>query len=205
MKKGVLFCVGILSLAAFLVEPVAAATDVDFGIKAGVSMSKLKETSASSTLTKPIFGVFVTLNLNKSFAVQPELYYSTFGGRYNYADGLRYDDCLAYIHLPVLAKARLMQKGKVVPIVFAGPAIDFLLSAKSKEYIGGVYQGEEDFKGVLKSTNLGLVFGVGAEMMLAKLKVSLDVRYDLGLANIQKVGSFTRKTESLLILAGVGF
>ena len=212
MKKRMLVLTVVLLVAAFVPQPVAAAVDIDLGVKAGVSLASYKwtDSSASESLTRPVFGVFFAFNLNKTFAIQPEVYYLTHGGTGSYDfEGTTYkwDDTYNYIHVPVLAKVRLMPNGKLTPIIFAGPAVGFLLSARSKYYVDGVLEDDMDIKEDLKSTNFSVVFGGGVEYKLDKLMLVLDIRYDLGLANIDSWNdpTDTLKTRALMFMVGVGF
>jgi hypothetical protein len=214
MKKGILVFTVALLFAAFVPRPVAAAIDFDWGIKGGLSLASEKwsdDSSASKLLGKPVFGVFFTFNLNKSFAIQPEVYFLTQGGIYTYEpEGIayKYIDAYNYLHIPVLAKLRLMPDKKLTPIVFAGPAVGVLLSAHEKYYADDVLEWDKSVKTWYKSTNFSVVFGGGVEYKLDKLMLVLDVRYDLGLANIDKSdmpNPDTLKTRTLMFMVGVGF
>ena len=210
MKKSMLVLTVALLLAALVPKPSAAA--VDLGIKGGVSLSSYQWTGEdpSSRLTSPVFGVFFTLNLNRTFAIQPEVYYLTHGGTelweldtttYKYVD--RYN----YIHVPILAKVRLMPDKKLTPIIFAGPAMGVLLSAHYKYFVDDVEEYDEDIKAYLKKTNFSIVFGAGVEYKMDKYMLILDIRYDLGLANIDGSNdpTDTLKTRALMFMVGVGF
>lgn len=211
MKKSMLVFAVALLLAAFVPQQVAAAVDINFGVKAGVSLAQVKwgsDTSASSSLLQPVFGGFVAFNLNKSFAIQPEIYLLMQGGKRTYEDGAdiyQTKTFLRYLHFPILAKLRLMKEGKFTPTLFAGPAVDVLLSAHIKYYTNGTLDGDNDVKQFLKSTNVGLVFGAGVEHMMDKLRLIFDVRYDMGLTNINNKGSDTLKLRALMFMVGVGF
>lgn len=208
MKKCFVVFSAILLLAAFVPQPVAAA--VDLGIKGGVSLSSYKwsdDTSASNRLTSPVFGVFAAFNFSKTLAIQPEVYWLTLGGKdiYDDVDVYEYRMVLNYIHVPVLAKVHLIKEGKYRPILFAGPAVGFLMSAKQKFYINGVFEDDEDIKPFLKSTNFSAVFGAGLEVMMDKLMLILDIRYDMGLADINDKGTDALKLKALMFMVGVGF
>lgn len=211
MKKCFVAFSAILVLAAFVPQPLAAAVDIDLGIKGGVSLSSQKwsdETSASNSLTSPVFGVFAAFNFSKTFAIQPEAYWLTLGGKEiddSSVDIYEYRMVLNYIHVPVLAKVHLMKEGKYRPILFAGPAVGFLMSAKQKFYINGVFEDDEDIKPFLKSTNFSAVFGAGLEVVMNKLMLALDVRYDMGLADINNKGTDVLKLKALTFMLGVGF
>lgn len=217
MKKGILVFTVALLFAAFIPQPVAAAIDFDLGVKAGVSLAKIKwsdETAASGNLIQPVFGVFAAFNLNKSFAIQPEIYLLTQGGTFSNeavitilesVELFEYKSFYRYIHVPILAKVRLMPNEKLNPIIFAGPAVDFLLSAHDKYYISGTLDEDDDVKHYLKSTNFSAVFGAGVEYMMDKIMLILDIRYDMGLADIERDLDFTLKTKTLMFMVGVGF
>ncbi len=212
MKKGILIFTVVLLFAAFVPRPVAAAINFDLGVKGGLSLASYKWTgeSASDVLTRPVFGVFFAFNLNKTFAIQPEVYYLTNGGIYNYdfeGTPYKYVDLDKYIHVPVLAKLRFMPDKKLSPIVFAGPAIDFLMSAHYIYYADGVLEWDKDVKAFLKNTNFGVVFGGGLEYKMDKLMLILDIRYDLGLTNIDRGNDPTDalKLRAFMFMVGVGF
>ncbi len=211
MKKCALIFAAALLLTALAPQPVAAAVDFDLGIKAGVSLAKIKwsdETEATCNLIQPVFGVFASFNLTKNIAIQPEIYLLTQGGTDEYTydlDTYAFKALYRYIHIPVLAKVRLMNEGKFRPILFAGPAVGILLSAHEKHYTNGVLDSDDDVKEYLKNTNFSLVFGAGVEYMMDKLMLILDVRYDMGLAGIEAIGTDQLKTRALMFLVGVGF
>jgi hypothetical protein len=162
------------------------------------------DTAASGTLLRPVFGVFAAFNFSKTLAIQPEVYWLTLGGK-DIADVYEYRMLLNYIHVPVLAKVRLIKEGKYRPIVFAGPAVGFLMTAKQKFYTDGVFVDETDIKPFLKSTNFSAVFGAGLEVVMNKLMLALDVRYDMGLADINDKGTDALKLKALMFMVGVGF
>lgn len=214
MKKGLLVFTVVLLFAAFAPRPVAAAVDIGLGVKGGLSLASQKwsdDSSASKSLTKPVFGVFFAFNLNKSFAIQPEIYYLTQGGIYTYESleeiTYKYIDTYKYLHIPVLAKLRLMPGKKLTPIVFAGPAVGVLLSAHYKYFVDGVEEFDKDIKANLEKMNFSIVFGGGVEHKMGKYMLILDVRYDLGLANIDGYNdpTDTLKTRALMFMIGVGF
>ncbi len=210
MKKILVVFAALSVLAAVIPQPAAAETTFDLGVKGGLSMAKVKFSDAEepfSSLNKPVFGVFFSLNLNTFFSIQPEVYLLKTGGYIEMDKGeiYRYELAFDYIHVPVLAKIKLIREGSMRPILFAGPAFGFLTKAMEKYYIDGVLDEEQDVKEYLKSSNISVVFGGGVEFVLDKILLVLDVRYDLGLANINNDGDTTIKTNALMIMAGVGF
>jgi hypothetical protein len=211
MKKGVLVFAVAALLVAFVPRP-AAAVDFDLGVKGGLSMATYKWTGseASNSLTRPVFGAFIAFNLNKTFAIQPEIYYLTLGGISTIDSGgiiYKYIDRYKYLHVPVLAKVRLMPGKKLTPILFAGPAMGVLLSAHYKYVVDGVEEFDKDIKAFLNKTNFSIVFGAGVECKMDKYILILDIRYDLGLANIDGSDDPTDqlKSRALMFMVGVGF
>ncbi|MBP1770615.1 MAG: hypothetical protein H6P96_1233 [Candidatus Aminicenantes bacterium] len=211
-KRCVVLCAVVLLLAAFAAGPAAAAVDFDLGIKAGVSMATYKWTGgeASGSLTKPVFGVFFAYNINRNFAIQPEAYYLTQGGTWTDvydSTTYKYVDRWNYIHVPVLAKYRFMPDKKLTPILFAGPAVGFLLSAHYKYFVNDFEEFDKDIKMWMNKTNFSAVFGAGVEYKMDKLMLILDIRYDLGLTNIDGDDDPTdqEKTRAFMFMVGVGF
>lgn len=215
MKKLLVASLCVLFLAAFLPRPAAAEVTTGFGVRAGISMAKMAEVylgfdDPSSALTKPLFGGFLAININKMFTLQPEVYYLTKGGVWDEeieGFSLLWEDTLNYLHIPVLAKLNIASQGKIVPILFAGPAVNVLVSSNKKLTVDGVVEEDRSFD-ELKKTDFSLVFGGGVEILLDKIKLILDVRYDLGLSNILKAefaDDWSIKNKVLMFVAGVGF
>ena len=176
MKKVILVSAVLLIFAGLVSAPVAAATKVNFGLKAGVSLSNNAWSDDDGTekiLVRPTFGVFAVFNLTPMLAIQPEVNYLVMGEWWG-SDSLKIVEAFTYIHIPVLLKVRLMKEGKIIPALFAGPAIGFLLSAK---------EAGDDVKSFFKDTDFGADFGLGAEMAAGKMKVVFDARFYLGLTN----------------------
>ena len=212
MKKGVLVCAAVLALAAFAPRPMEAAVTFDLGLKGGVSISNARwsdDDGSEKSLVKPTFGVFATINVTPTIAIQPEVNYLTVGELWSDTlDDTAYKDVLFqnYLHIPVLLKARLSQQGQIVPVIFAGPAVNVLLSAHDKTYVDGVLDDDENVKEWFKSTEFGVDFGVAAEMMMSSIKLIIDLRYYLGLTNPYIEPEFySVKNNAVMITIGAGF
>jgi hypothetical protein len=131
MKNGVVVCAAALLLAALVPRLAAAAVKLDLGLKAGRSTAKIRqafdtpyyEVAYSGKPTRFVFGAFVTFSLNELFAIQPEIYLLTQGGKWP-DNGLMLAETLllSYIHVPVLAKVRPIHAGKFIPFFLAGPS-----------------------------------------------------------------------------------
>lgn len=213
MKKALIVLAAVLVVVPVLARPASAGVTFDLGVKGGLAMTKIQfsdmEIDLYKSIAKPVFGVFFAFNLCPSFAVQPEIYYLVDGTKIEKSgEGSTYrmQMELAYVHVPVLAKLRFANGGKLRPVVFGGPFVSLLATAKQRYYEDGVLMDENDVKEYLKSTDFGATFGGGLELTLNKLLLVLDVRYNLGLTNIDRESDDTTlKTRGLLVMAGIGF
>jgi len=174
---------------------------IQVGLKAGLNISDIVEDDpgeeATNFDTKLGFvgGVYFNYQFNNMFAVQPEIYYSMKGAKLKD----QYNDLnlkLTYVEIPILLQFIVPLKGTPVkPLLFVGPAMGLNLTAKNERTNNGQAT-EEDFKDLIKSTDLGLVFGGGISLPLGKNQLGIDVRYSLGLSNIGKdTGSATIKNN----------
>jgi hypothetical protein len=113
-----------------------------------------------------------------------------------------------YIEIPLLLKCNLVSRGSTVPSIYAGPFVGFLTKAEMTMKITGYPEEKEDIKDNMKSTDYGVAFGVGLSQHLGAVKLTLDARYDLGLANVAKPeteGPESIKTRTWLFMVGFGF
>jgi hypothetical protein len=178
MKKSILVWALVLILSVIAAAPASAATKLNFGLKAGLSMSNVRWTDDDGTekaLFQPTFGGFVLVPLNSMLAVQPEVNYIVMGESWDTEEGT-VTEKFTYLQIPILLRARLMKEGKIVPVVFAGPAVSFLMSVSETGAI-------VDIKDYFKSTDIGAIIGAGGELAVGKMKVLLDLRYVMGLTN----------------------
>ena len=107
------------------------------------------------------------------------------------------------IQIPVLFKGKFPTPGIISPYVYAGPALAIVTTAKVKS--GG---DEEDIKDHISSTDFELVFGAGAEFKVeSKIGVTFDVRYELGLTDMDKEtpGEPAIKSRGLMFMVGAMF
>ena len=193
MKKTVLVCAVVLFMATLV-----AATTFDFGVKAGGSFFKndwSDNDGSEKTLTRVTIGAFALANITPMIGIQAEINYLTTGIWWD-DDGLKVVETYGYLHIPVLVRARLMREGTFVPVVFAGPAVGILLSAK--------WDGD-DVKDSFKSTDFGADLGVGAEIALSGMKFLIDLRYYLGLTDVYKDTDYSMKNRGFMLTAGLIF
>lgn len=211
MKKGVLVCVLVVLISGLVAAPAAAAGQINFGLKAGASFSNVSwsdDDGSEKMLVRPTFGAFALFGLSPSLAVQIDLDYVTTGEWWQYLDLPKIVETFNYLHIPVVLKAKLVKEGKVVPFLLAGPAVNFLLSAKETG---------EDIKPWFKSIDFGPDLGAGVEMSAGeKMKVLLEARFYLGLMNVYSPPDdiillslapveYSMKNRALLVTLGLIF
>jgi hypothetical protein len=182
----------LLAVTIFSTPAVGLAQAPSFGLKVGLNLADFGGTRIvqSDFRTGFTVGAFASVPISAAIAIQPEVVFSRRGARsaaYDYdafpqdgdappvgvylSEKTRHD----YLEIPVLLKLSPGPAGDVVrPIFFAGPAVGFLLSTKE------VY--DTDYSEYLNSTDFGIIVGGGVEVG----RLSLDARYNLGLATIDK-------------------
>jgi hypothetical protein len=183
----------VLAVAILLGVPaVGLAQAPSFGLRGGLNLADFggKRIVKSDFRTGFTVGAFASVPISAAVSIQPEVVYSQRGARsaaYDYhdipADGdappigvylsekSRHD----YLEVPVLLKLSPSPAGDLVrPVFFAGPSVGFLLGAEEVH--------DTDYEEYLNSTDFGVIIGGGVELG----RLSLDARYNLGLAAIAR-------------------
>jgi hypothetical protein len=176
-------------VAAVLVVGAGAATaraeepSVAFGIRGGLNLATFHGDDVSFDGVEPknrtgfCGGAFVAIPLGQSFLIQPEVLYSQKGAKYEEAGetfALKFD----YVEVPLLFKARL-GSGGAKPSLFAGPAVAFKIRSRLEA------DGEEEEEAEeLKSTDFGIVAGVGLDLAAGSGSFVIDARYTWGLTRL---------------------
>jgi hypothetical protein len=164
----------ILLVAAVIFSMSTSFAQLSGGLKAGLNLANLNSSEEGWESDMKVgfhVGAFAELGLSESFAIQPELLFSTQGASFE-EDGVEADYNLSYLTLPVLAKVKI---GEVFNI-HAGPQFGLLLSSEAK--FGDL---EVDTKDENKSVDVGVAFGIGADLPVG---LTLAARYNLGLTDI---------------------
>jgi len=166
MKKTIIFVTSLFLLFA------AKAQDVHFGVKGGVNVSQLhfNDNTTSGSKVGIHLGVLAHIHTSsKTWAIQPELFYSMEGAKNVGNSGVTYN--LNYVNVPVLLQY-MFENGFRLE---GGPQIGFLLSANTKG--GGVTIDDKGFK----STAFSIPLGIG---YLTSSGWGLDARYVFGLSDV---------------------
>jgi hypothetical protein len=206
----------------FLLPNSSSAAGIKGGLKIGVSSAKLYgddvgdfEGLLGEGLKSRIgfcAGGFITFNITEMFAIQPEVLYTMKGVRWeggiNGATPLKIWIKLDYLEIPVLVKIIVPTPGGVKPFLFAGPVLALKLSSKVKAEYAGDSEEEDIEDENMKSTDFGLVIGAGVDFGLGipgTGKMTLDVRYSLGLSTISAFEGDDVKNGVFSLMVGFSF
>jgi hypothetical protein len=190
--------------------PLSAAAQVGGGIKGGLSlgdvpnMAKSFDEAGLSGARRMGFaaGGFLTISLGGGFMIQPEVIYTPKGMKFDVgADGASGNFTFEadFVDVPVLA--RLTFGKGIRGYVFAGPSMDFTLSARMTTGILGESE-EEDISDEVETFEFAMVFGGGVEFG----PLLVEARWSEGLTNLAKdANAPSLKSRTILLLAGVRF
>jgi len=150
------------------------------GIKGGLNVSNLYIDDLDDENARYGFnvGLFGQVLASETFAIQPELLYSTKGSKAFYVgivdQTVKYN--INYLDLPVLAVFKLGESAEI----HVGPYASYLLNANIS-YSGDIINGDDEIdRDHLKSFDYGLVGGFGLNFGAAQV----GARYNYGLAKI---------------------
>jgi hypothetical protein len=166
-----------LAFAGILMTGAATAQHVNIGLKAGANFYNVNNDPGPEYDGKTGFhaGLLGHIHLAPQLALQPEIVYSSQGAKYRNGSGVEEKYDLDYINVPVLLQYMFDNGFRLQ----AGPQVGFLLSAKTEA--AGV---EIDFKDETKTVDFGI--GAGAGYVHVPSGFGVDVRYNLGLSNINE-------------------
>lgn len=206
MKKFMFAAIAIVAMCAFVAP--ANAEKMMFGVKAGLNMANLTGDDVEDNSMKmgAVGGVFMSYDLTEIFAIQPELLFTMKGTTF----GEGSDEVnlkLNYFEIPLLLKVNLPTEGKIKPMLYAGPALGILMSAKAED---------EDVKDEAKSMDIGVLAGAGVGYKLEKGMIGVEFRYEVGMSTIYDLDDATledwgltdqpdAKNTNMSILVGYGF
>ena len=180
--------------------------DVEFDSKAGLGL-----------------GAYMSINISKYFAIQPEILYMQKGGQHDMSFEIDFggqlisadvelDANLNYLEIPILAKVKVPTASSITPFFIAGPAVAFNIDAEAEITVTATVDGytesetgTEDIKDEISDTDVGIIFGGGAEFDLGTVNLFFDVRYNIGLLNVDDIGVNDIKNRAFSFIAGISF
>ena len=159
--------------------------DVDFGMKAGLTLAGVVGLRASDST--PVF-------------IESGLYYTERGGK----DG-KYSVGYNNIEIPIVVKYGIKATDDIAILPFAGPYFSYAVSGKAKVDVKGVSVStgtfnEKDWP-ALKRANMGFKLGCGAEYN----KMYLELGYQFGITNVCKADELSAHSNALFVNFGVNF
>jgi hypothetical protein len=174
-------------MAGFAVQ----AQNTDFGLKGGINLATWSNNGSGAAYQNRLGfngGLFARVPVTPQLSVQPEVVYSSQGTKYTVGNQ-EHDLKLNYVNIPVMLQANV--GGGLY--AEAGPQIGFLVGTADK--VGDVetdYFTTQDFK----KTDVAVGFGLGYSGLSG---FGVDARYNLGLTNINNVGTNKIKNNVLQI------
>jgi hypothetical protein len=164
-------------LAVVLVSGTATAQHLNFGIKGGVNIYKVKnENNVKYDNTVGFHaGLLAHIHLEKPFALQPEVVFSRQGAKSPSVNG---ELILDYVNVPFMFQYMFDNGFRFQ----AGPQVGFLINAKSK--LGSL---TSDVKSSFNKVDFGI--GGGLSYVHPPSGFGVDARYNYGLSNINENNS----------------
>ena len=165
----------------------SSSTDIEFGVKAGVSFSTLKTglNAVTDKSGKTGFNAGVFARIGKDLYFQPELNYVAFSDKYKF-NSTAFDAKFRQLNVPLMAGYKIVNTDELIFRVSAGP--DLYYNLKKPIAPGG-------FK--YKDLTAGGVVNAGVDIG----SLTFDARYSLGLSKFNKdLGQ-----KSNILSLGVGF
>jgi hypothetical protein len=192
------------------------------GFKFGITRTKFSYSqgiiSGGLDLTGFQIGGFAEFNLKRNVHLQVELYVAKKGMKTkeiindsNTSDTYITKTKVTYFEAPVLLTLKIPLKSRIHPCLLLGPYGAYRLSARST--VTMIENGQEsdeiemDLKGDFKAFDWGLVAGVALEIESESNKFILEIRYSLGLKNINDNPAINAsvKNRAVVFLIGISF
>ncbi|MGZ5190246.1 MAG: porin family protein [Flavisolibacter sp.] len=176
-----------LLMFTFFLAFASFAQDAKFGLKAGLNVATLSNSQGSEFNTKLGLhaGLLAHIHLAPSWALQPEIMYSSQGAKYTTLSGVEHELGLNYINIPLQVQYMFNNGFRIQ----TGPQLGILASVKDKQ--NDVETGNftsDDFKSVDIAWSAGLGY-------LTYSGFGIDARYNFGLNNINDVGTNNLKNN----------
>jgi hypothetical protein len=199
-------------LTALLLAPAIAEAQSAIGFRGGIRSASLETDQTVTALDEMVLGAYLGFGLSDRLAFQAELVYGTrgAGGLGLGADALdgtatpvRVD--MRYIEVPLLLRAGFPGE-RLLPSFFAGPYVAFLLSCEVTPDGGSAGACDDDAAAqrfAPRSTDFGMVAGLGLDVAIGESTLFIDGRYTFGIASIQAGGNaFDARHNGMAVTGG---
>ncbi len=188
------------------------------GVRAGVNFANQTfEAEGLSISPDGLTGLYVSIpveiGISDKFSVQPELTYLQKGSSTKFdVLGFSTESTVTYnyLELPILAKYKFVKTDDLGVYAAAGPSFGYALGGESKVSLQGVEEttdidfGKEEFED-FNRLDVALNFGAGVEYQAGPGKLVLDLRYMLGLSNLNGAEDDDATTKNNGFAASIGY
>jgi hypothetical protein len=154
-----------------------------------------------STTTKFFFGGFLGYNIAQNFGLQLELLYYSTGLSYS-SNGNSGSEGISYLEIVPLAKYNIPVARSIKIFFVAGPQLGIKLSANLHQNANST---DTDIGQYISGTDFDIVFGTGASFKLGPGSLITDLRYNIGLSNVNKTGNNSNTNQVFSIGFGYAF
>lgn len=187
--KTILAFVLLTSVSQVTFAQTADSSKLKFGIKGGVNFSNLYTDNVedNNVLTGFNAGLFARLPITQTFAIQPELLYTTKGAELEYNNAFVNGTStfkLNYLELPVLLVINLSENFSI----HGGPYLAYLIDGQATNNSQGtLFDVENNLDNDdYNKFDSGVSFGIGYDTD----KIGFGVRYNYGLQKVGKERNF---------------
>ncbi len=202
----------LIALTACMFITTASFAQTSFGFRNGVAATTLSDKGNLYNDNNVTFsytaGVFSTISLNKSLAIQPEVNYVR-KGRCNETTELnttaKTDFLIDYLQVPVLFQYRndqVFAKAGTEFYINAGPYAAFVLNTKTRVSDNNAEGSTVAEVSDSKNTDWGATMGIGVKAPILKKNICFDLRYDMGVSEIASQPNEYR-TKALSLTVGI--
>jgi len=190
---------GAVTLFVFfgLIPTLEAAGKFGFGVQGGFTLTNhwsTQEKRGNYTVESSIkdgfaAGVLATVRISRLFSLEADLLYVKKGSNqtitvpsFSFGDiEVTYE--LNYIEIPLLVRTHLLPNAKIQPSLAIGPYVAFLVNNKYTYQIAVIGTAEEEIKGI-KTTDYGIIFGMGLSIPANVVRLRIDYRYSMGFVDL---------------------
>jgi hypothetical protein len=192
----------IILIFTFIISSLAY-SQLDFGIRGGVTTSKLY-TNLNDYNSENIIGyqagAFLRIFTGKHLFIQPEGYVTRKGGNLtSSSEEKKYEVQINSIDVPVLLGLKFLDLKVTRLTVYGGPVISFASKRTINYYEDGIQVVPPDPHEKINSTNWGLQAGASVDVLI----FTVDVRHEWGMNDILDDPSAELKNGVWLIGLGI--
>ncbi|MGD8867779.1 MAG: porin family protein [Gemmatimonadales bacterium] len=189
-----------------LLLAVSGHSQTSVGVRGGFSYSELAGEIKTDSKSGFLIGAFVGFGIAGNLGIRPEISYVQKGAKVEGSDlatgePLSQTTDIDYFELLIPVGIDLAVEGETVqPRLYVGPTLGLALSCEFDPDTGDPSQ---DCKDDFKSSDFGVVFGVGVELGSGPGAFLADLRYDYGIADINDTGdNISKKNRSIQLSFG---